>query len=155
MADEVEALKGRRKAMMREITGTFKRSKDPHPKHRRANLIRQINLLDRKIRQTRSQVRKAIIMGKVKETDTRPLGDTNSWSRTHGSRLAGRAYIDEADLTAVQMETRWGAGRLLWCPRRCGARACQCSTVSGRLVKTQHEAFAAQDELRYTGSTPQ
>ena len=26
--------------------------------------------------------------------------------------LAGRAYIDEADLTAAQMETRWGAGRL-------------------------------------------
>jgi hypothetical protein len=51
-------------------------------------------------------------MGKVKETDTRPLGDPNSWSRTHGSYLAGRAYIDEADLTAAQMETRWGAGRL-------------------------------------------
>jgi hypothetical protein len=51
-------------------------------------------------------------MGRVKEIDTRPLGDPNSWSRTHGSYLAGRAYIDEADLTAAQMETRWGAGRL-------------------------------------------
>ena len=51
-------------------------------------------------------------MGRIKETDTRPLGDPNSWSRTHGSYLAGRAYIDEADLTAAQMETRWGAGRL-------------------------------------------
>jgi hypothetical protein len=51
-------------------------------------------------------------MGKVKEIDTRPLGDPNSWSRTHGSYLAGRACIDEADLTAAQMETRWGAGRL-------------------------------------------
>ena len=51
-------------------------------------------------------------MGKVKETDTRPLCDPNSWSRTHGSWLAGRANIDEADLTAAQMETRWGAGRL-------------------------------------------
>jgi hypothetical protein len=51
-------------------------------------------------------------MGKVKETETRPLGDPNSWSRTHGSYLAGRAYIDEADLTAAQMETRWGTGRL-------------------------------------------
>jgi hypothetical protein len=51
MADEVEALKARRKAMMREITGTFKRSSDLHPKHRRASLTRQIDLLDRKIRQ--------------------------------------------------------------------------------------------------------
>ena len=59
MADEVEALKARRKAMMREIMGTFKRSSDPHPKHRRASLTRQIDLLDRKIRQTRRQVRKA------------------------------------------------------------------------------------------------
>jgi hypothetical protein len=51
-------------------------------------------------------------MGKVKEIDARPLTDPNSWSRTHGSYLAGRAYIDEADLTAAQMESRWGAGRL-------------------------------------------
>jgi hypothetical protein len=59
MADEVEALKVRRKAMMREIVGTFKRSSDPHPKQRRASLTRQIDLLDRKIRQTRRQMRKA------------------------------------------------------------------------------------------------
>jgi hypothetical protein len=51
-------------------------------------------------------------MGKIKETDPRPLGDPNSWARTHGSYLAGRAYIDEADLMAAQMEARWGAGRL-------------------------------------------
>jgi hypothetical protein len=52
-------------------------------------------------------------MGKVKESDIgRPFGEPNSWSRTHGSYLAGHAYIDEADLTAAQMETRWGAGRL-------------------------------------------
>jgi hypothetical protein len=50
-------------------------------------------------------------MGKI-ETDPRPLGDPNSWARTHGSYLTGRAYIDEADLMAAQMETRWGAGRL-------------------------------------------
>ena len=56
MADEVEVLKARRKAMMREIVGTFKRSNDPHPKHRRANLTRQIDLLDRKIRRTRRLV---------------------------------------------------------------------------------------------------
>jgi hypothetical protein len=57
MAGEVEALKAARKAMMRAIKGTFRRSSDPHPKHRRASLTRQINLLDRKIRQTRRLVR--------------------------------------------------------------------------------------------------
>jgi hypothetical protein len=55
---ELTDLKARRKAMMREIAGTFKRSNDPHPKHRRANLTRRIDLLDHKIRQTRRQVRK-------------------------------------------------------------------------------------------------
>jgi hypothetical protein len=59
MADEVEVLKARRKAMMREIMGTFKRSNDQHPKHRRASLTRQIGLLDRKIRLTRRQMSKA------------------------------------------------------------------------------------------------
>ena len=50
---EVMTLKAKRKAMMREIAGTFKKSNDPHRKHRRANLARRIDLLDRKIRQTR------------------------------------------------------------------------------------------------------
>ena len=59
MADEIEALKARRKAMMREIIGTFKKSSDPHPKQRRASLTRQIDLLDRKIRNTGRQVRKS------------------------------------------------------------------------------------------------
>ena len=59
MADEVEALKARRKALMRETMATFKRSSDAHPKQRRASLTRQIDLLDRKIRQTRRQMRKA------------------------------------------------------------------------------------------------
>jgi hypothetical protein len=59
VADEIENLRARRKAVMREIMGTFKRSNDPHPKHRRASLTRQIDLLDRKIRQTRRQVRTA------------------------------------------------------------------------------------------------
>jgi hypothetical protein len=56
---EVMTLKAKRKAMMREIAATFKKSNDPHPKHRRANLARRIDLLDQKIRQTRRQVRKA------------------------------------------------------------------------------------------------
>ena len=59
MTDEVETLKARRKAMMREIVGTFKRSSDPHPKQRRASLTWQVNLIDKKIRQVRGQTKKA------------------------------------------------------------------------------------------------
>ena len=35
-----------------------------------------------------------------------------TWPNTHGTYLAGRAYIDEADHTAAQMEAKWGADRL-------------------------------------------
>ncbi|PSO16782.1 hypothetical protein [Bradyrhizobium sp. MOS002] len=59
MTDEVETLKAKRKAMMREIMGTFNRSSDPHPKQRRASLTRRIDLLDRKIRRVHQQKRKA------------------------------------------------------------------------------------------------
>ena len=51
-------------------------------------------------------------MGKVKENNTRPMSSSTSWSQTRGGYIAGRACIDEADLTAAQMETKWGAGRL-------------------------------------------
>jgi len=54
-------------------------------------------------------------MGRVKQAssaDTRPLGDQKSWARTNGTYLAGRAYIDGADETACEMETKWGADRL-------------------------------------------
>ncbi|MGY3341962.1 MULTISPECIES: hypothetical protein [unclassified Bradyrhizobium] len=51
-------------------------------------------------------------MGKVKELDPRRLKALISWARTHASWLAGRSYIDEADLMAARMEARWGAGRL-------------------------------------------
>lgn len=37
---------------------------------------------------------------------------TRTWNGTHGMFLAGRAYIDEADQTATEMEAKWGAGRL-------------------------------------------
>ncbi|MGV7216850.1 hypothetical protein [Bradyrhizobium sp. UFLA05-112] len=50
MADELEALKAKRTAMMKEIMGTFKRSSNPHPKQQRASLTRQIGLLEGKIR---------------------------------------------------------------------------------------------------------
>ena len=48
---------------------------------------------------------KAIIAG---DTTVRPLGDERSWARTHGTYIAGRAYIDGADETAAEMEAKWG-----------------------------------------------
>ncbi len=44
--------------------------------------------------------------------DTRPLGDERSWARTHGTYIAGRAYLDGADETACEMEAKWGVDRL-------------------------------------------
>lgn len=54
------------------------------------------------------------------KTNRKPaiLGDApveivrTSWSTTPGMEIAGRAYLDEADMTAVEMERKWGAGRL-------------------------------------------
>jgi hypothetical protein len=46
---------------------------------------------------------------KIKPLEDRP---SVAWSRTHGGYIAGRAYADEADYTACQMETKWGADRL-------------------------------------------
>ena len=51
-------------------------------------------------------------MAKPKPVDTRPLGDERSWARTHGTYIAGRAYIDGADETACEMESKWGVDRL-------------------------------------------
>lgn len=49
---------------------------------------------------------------KIQPLDTRPLGDERSWARSHGTYIAGRAYLDEADQTACEMEAKWGADRL-------------------------------------------
>lgn len=38
--------------------------------------------------------------------------ETASWMKTHGTYIAGRAAIDEADSLAWAMETKWGVGRL-------------------------------------------
>jgi hypothetical protein len=46
------------------------------------------------------------------ETPVRPLGSERSWARTHGTYIAGRAYIDGADETAAEMEAKWGCDRL-------------------------------------------
>jgi hypothetical protein len=37
---------------------------------------------------------------------------TRKWAATHGTYISGRAYVDEADATAMEMERRWGCGRL-------------------------------------------
>ncbi len=52
---------------------------------------------------------KSIIAGDVA---VRPLGDERSWARSNGTYIAGRAYLDEADQTACEMEAKWGADRL-------------------------------------------
>ncbi len=50
-------------------------------------------------------------MNKPKK-DTRPLGKPHSWANSNGTYLAGQAAIDGADAVAIEMETKWGAGRL-------------------------------------------
>ena len=47
----------------------------------------------------------------ITPTDERP-GTERSWARSHGTYIAGRAYLDEADATAAQMEAKWGVDRL-------------------------------------------
>jgi hypothetical protein len=49
-------------------------------------------------------------MGKLKAVT--PDARSSKWDRTHGTYIAGRAYVDEADHTALQMERKWGIGRL-------------------------------------------
>lgn len=41
-----------------------------------------------------------------------PMSDPRSWARAPGTYIAGRAYLDEADQTAADMEAKWGADRL-------------------------------------------
>lgn len=38
--------------------------------------------------------------------------DRRRWTASHGEMIAGRAYLDEADATAAEMEAKWGADRL-------------------------------------------
>jgi hypothetical protein len=44
--------------------------------------------------------------------DTRPLGAPNSWARTPGEYIAAQAHIGGVDHVAVEMEGKWGVGRL-------------------------------------------
>lgn len=49
---------------------------------------------------------------KLAPIDTRPMGSPRSWPRTNGTYISGRAYVDGADETACEMESKWGADRL-------------------------------------------
>lgn len=51
-------------------------------------------------------------MAKSNPVETKPMGSSHSWARSPGTYISGRAYIDGADETAVEMETKWGADRL-------------------------------------------
>src|SRR5215217_4223708 len=48
-------------------------------------------------------------MAKLKPVDGTP---TRTWATTHGMYISGRAWIDEADALAAEMERKWGIGRL-------------------------------------------
>lgn len=37
---------------------------------------------------------------------------TRTWANHHGTYIAGRAHIDGADAAAIEMEAKWGCGRL-------------------------------------------
>jgi hypothetical protein len=51
-------------------------------------------------------------MAKPKFNPAANGGITRTWASTHGSYIAGRAYVDEADATALELERKWGIGRL-------------------------------------------
>jgi hypothetical protein len=46
------------------------------------------------------------------DLNIRPPADERTWARSHGTYIAGRAWLDEADATAAQMEAKWGVDRL-------------------------------------------
>jgi len=48
-------------------------------------------------------------MSKIKQPQPAP---DHRWNSTYGTYLSGQAAIDGADATAIEMERRWGAGRL-------------------------------------------
>ena len=50
-------------------------------------------------------------MGKIKQ-DLRPLGSPQSWAKTPGTYISAQAHIDGVDRVAVEMELKWGVGRL-------------------------------------------
>ena len=52
-------------------------------------------------------------MAKLKGSDFKPKALTNrGWGSSYGTYLSGQAAIDGADQVAIEMERRWGVGRL-------------------------------------------
>jgi hypothetical protein len=52
---------------------------------------------------------KPLIHGDLMAT---PTPEPRAWAKAHGTYISGRAYLDEADLWAAKMESKWGCGRL-------------------------------------------
>lgn len=52
---------------------------------------------------------KTLIHGDLSAT---PTPEPRAWAKSHGTYISGRAYLDEADKLAADMETKWGCGRL-------------------------------------------
>jgi hypothetical protein len=50
--------------------------------------------------------------GAIGDAVVEPMVDPRSWARSHGTYIAGRAHLDEADATAAAMEAKWGVDRL-------------------------------------------
>lgn len=48
----------------------------------------------------------------VGDTISAPPYEPRSWARNHATYISGRAYLDEADRWAADMESKWGCGRL-------------------------------------------
>jgi hypothetical protein len=53
--------------------------------------------------------RKPVVAG---ETIAAPVEEPRAWARSHATYISGRAYLDEADRWAADMESKWGCGRL-------------------------------------------
>ena len=53
-------------------------------------------------------------MARMKEIQSPAVdpGNTATWSKSHGTYIAGRAVLDECDALAAAMEAKWGCGRL-------------------------------------------
>jgi hypothetical protein len=48
----------------------------------------------------------------MKTRELKPASADRRWNSSYGTYLSGQAAIDGADATAIEMERRWGAGRL-------------------------------------------
>lgn len=53
--------------------------------------------------------RKPVFVG---DTVATPSPEPRAWARNHATYISGRAWLDEADKLAADMESKWGCGRL-------------------------------------------